>query len=763
MSFDGEDTMKVNKISVLLLSLLIAAGIYLLLTSIERVPAGEVKIVREITTDGISLAIKPRPLVNIGDRPKWFFKQPKLPFLGMGFLEETIIPGETADFTSSFAYYTLDELTGLDKDRETVSACLVEGSVAEITDWELFTSRLNPSQYNNEDNPYGKKYDSRLDILAEQIKYLVLAGEAGSIIPVADESEKTVVSPGRKIDYWYQELLSRRNFIVALHDRYGFKEPEEYIAFLQNENPWYWSLGIGQYEMLLNQADDLFEYMQSRYTQGLTVRGYSGRYLSDEDAILLLNMIGRTDRWELSMLETEQNIVEIRKQTEAFAVKTKTRTEELADLLAGGYIRDLAERRLNITEMQLEELNADFLLYIQEKVHPELVEAIRDEKLKLLVENLAGYKKKVIDTRELDDKQIQDVERAVEYLKTEYAEYLTSDNWESFSPTFMNELGMFFNAHPEITVPDDEVIETVYFRLFSYYLSGLTSGTEKPGKELSDFTLSLVPEFLARADIMNSGRSDTSEIVYAYLISNDYILTKNAGTLVSLEWSLKHNMEQQQRLKLQKEQILTPFFTEFIEKDQLAESRSLWEAAINDVLHGPDLSGYREYVLHQASSGETLQDIAELYGISGEEIIRHSRMTVVFESSNDQEFYNYLNSFRTEPDVYELTKHFPLKPSSQIAVELQLPYSRGWKEKRLAEQKQRERLIKNYIYPWIDENLPTAFDDYIEHSPHIEELEALYGIKLTGLKLRVEQRSIFSNPRIKQVDPDFLTLYNSRL
>ena len=69
--------------------------------------------------------------------------------------------------------------------------------------------------------------------------------------------------------------------------------------------------------------------------------------------------------------------------------------------------------------------------------------------------------------------------------------------------------------------------------------------------------------------------------------------------------------------------------------------------------------------------------------------------------------------------------------------------------------------MKAYIYPWIDEHLPAAFDDFIQHAPYIQYIEDLYGIRFSDLRLRVERRSLFSNPRIKQVDPDYYELYYS--
>ena len=109
-----------NKPGIIIIVLLAAAGIYLLSTSLERVPAGEVKVVMELGVDSSIITLQPRPLVNENGRARWFFKQPKIPFLGIGYLKESFRIDDGWDFSASFAYYTLDEITGDRGDSETV-------------------------------------------------------------------------------------------------------------------------------------------------------------------------------------------------------------------------------------------------------------------------------------------------------------------------------------------------------------------------------------------------------------------------------------------------------------------------------------------------------------------------------------------------------------------------------------------------------------------------------------------------------------------
>ncbi|MCK5197169.1 MAG: hypothetical protein KAR21_02400, partial [Spirochaetales bacterium] len=168
----------VSKISVFFYTLLILIFTWLIVSSIEIVPPGRVHIVRVLGLHGNNVALKAIPLVNENDRRKIFFKQPKIPFLKIGFIEASLSIEEVREIAASFAFYTTDKVTGVSDDREWVQAFTLEGRIEEITDWNKFVSNIDIQQINFEtgESPYTRKYNNRIDIIAEELKILASSG-----------------------------------------------------------------------------------------------------------------------------------------------------------------------------------------------------------------------------------------------------------------------------------------------------------------------------------------------------------------------------------------------------------------------------------------------------------------------------------------------------------------------------------------------------------------------------------------------------------
>ena len=269
---------------------------------------------------------------------------------------------------------------------------------------------MDPSRLNSDDNPFEVKYRDRSEIIAEQLKYLTWSSDPAGLYPGAAGGKASVMTPGQKIDYWYQELVSRRNFVVALVDRYGFTSAEEILAFIREETPWYWQLGVLEYESLLNRADELAEYLQSSFSENLSEEGYAGRYLQDEDYLLLINTVGRTDSWERSMLDTEKSIGELSEQWNLQYASLASESGRLSLSLYDAYRADLRRRGIEIADLQVNKLNTDYGTFIEEGVFNRLHQAVRKKKLDLALENLADYKEQVIEGLLLDEAETAEVE-----------------------------------------------------------------------------------------------------------------------------------------------------------------------------------------------------------------------------------------------------------------------------------------------------------------------------------------------------------------
>jgi len=287
--------------------------LYTIFSSLIYVKPGYVVIINEIKLGTDRVKLISRALINEGEKAKIFTKQPVIPGTGIGYIEEVYDSSKPYNFKTSFTLYTLDQLTGNNEDKNKVRAYTISGTIGEINDWEVFLNKLNVEEVNSNRSPYFRKYNSRVEILADQLKFLLRTSTPEQYYPYGAGTEESVMNLGQKINYLKQELVSRRNFLVSLKDRYNFPNEDYYRQYLISNTPWYWVLGIDRFENLINQSKKLREYEQSIYSEQISRRGNAEKYIANEDYLNLLNMMGKINYYEQNLVLNEQNLIDLQR------------------------------------------------------------------------------------------------------------------------------------------------------------------------------------------------------------------------------------------------------------------------------------------------------------------------------------------------------------------------------------------------------------------------------------------------------------------
>ncbi|MCP4176915.1 MAG: hypothetical protein GY756_04040, partial [bacterium] len=207
--------MKYKK-TVILLTILFAIFFYILFSGTVIVKPDTTVIVKEIAIHNDQIKLKSRPLTNNGEKSKFFFKQPAIPGTGIGYIDEIFNKSNPYTFKTSFAFYTLDQITTNNEDKNKVRAYTISGSIKEIKNWDSFLSKLDINDINSRRSPYSRMYDNRVELLAEQLKNLLRTNNPEQYYPYGAGTEESIQNIGQKINFLQKELISRRNFLVAL-------------------------------------------------------------------------------------------------------------------------------------------------------------------------------------------------------------------------------------------------------------------------------------------------------------------------------------------------------------------------------------------------------------------------------------------------------------------------------------------------------------------------------------------------------------------
>jgi hypothetical protein len=349
--------------------------VYTIITGSIIVAARTVAVVRELKIEGGSLVIRPRPLVNESNSSKLFGKQPLIPFLGIGFIEEEIDIDEVQAFETSFAFYTLDEKTGNSKDSEYAEAYVIEGKIKKVLDWDKFITLLdvNEANYETKISPFGRKYTRRKGLLAEKIRILVASGDGThqSTFITDTESGSKVINLNERINHIEEELFSRRNCIINLQDKFGFTKEEEVRHFLIHEAPWYVVLGTSRFESLVNQAKELSGYLQSAYAEDLKPANLARRYVKDEDYVELLNNVWLAYTYEKNSQSILKAQADIEKEKQAMRAGMDERTIRYTEIIAasfGEYLKKSGKAARTQSAVEMKESFAQIFLELSSTI-----------------------------------------------------------------------------------------------------------------------------------------------------------------------------------------------------------------------------------------------------------------------------------------------------------------------------------------------------------------------------------------------------------
>ena len=514
-----------------------------------------------------------RALVNKADKPERLWKWPRILGTSIGVKEEPI-KDETRIVSTKFAMYTADEVTGKEEDREYVQVYVIDVEIR-VKDWQKFFEEINLDEINRERRragPFSRLVKDRFEVVAYQIGNIIKGGKTTDTFGKTLRTKEgyPVMNLNDRVNYAYSQLISRRNFLIALLDHHHFKTPEEIKRYLKEEIPWYWFAGPDLFELLAQRYKGMQESVFSPWVEDMTPEAAQQRFIFGKESLELYREAYRAYQYEKFPAAREAALKEI---------ETHRRT------------------------------------YGEEEEAKKLVRW-QEEKLEL-----------------------------------------EKTRWERM-----------------------KVEELIPF--FRYYSS-------------SDTELAL--------DI----RRVTAE-----------------------------------------------------------ENETLWEAAIEEVLGGEDITELSSFIIHKVEKGDTLAKLVEKYNVDWKLVFNEYALGVVGESLEDdseKKLAQLLNQGMETGDrqpAYEFVKDVALKVGESIIIERTEKFTSEWFKEEEEYREKRERIVKKYIYRWIEKFAPKVVEEYVPISPWIDHLERTYGVKIGRIKLHIERDSMFT--KAGEPKDEYYDLYYSK-
>ena len=739
---------------------------YIIITSIEVVNPHTVKVVREIGVKGSNFVLISRPLVNNTDKSKRFLKQPIIPILRIGYIDRVIDLNEARNFSTSFALYTLDEKTGKFEDREYVDAYVIEGKIKKVVDWEKFISLLDVDQanLNRENNPFLRKLKNRESLLAEKIRKLVGSKNSeysyGTDISMEDEKATDIVS---KIGEVESELLSRRNFILYLKDKYNFGKEEEYWDFIEREAPWYYVLGVSRFEILANQAKELSEYIQSVYGEDVKLETAAMRYISDEEYLSLLNNVYRAYNYERSAVFINDSIKELDKEKEEIIDNIDKNLKKYVYAVIDMYLDNLKQERQHLWMIELEDLTTSFSSFLEKNIIENLLGSLQYDQIDKQLNIFLNEGKNTLLKNEISILEREKGKDLVKDIMIKLNKHTEIDIWSLNTDQILGIIGQHLQNQKDFPSYSEDFINYTYY----YFIEAIMREMLVQLKKNYDAVLSHKIMSEIYTDIREQVGSQYMDRDQLYNKIDSYLLEKKEVVKFALE--VINNIRQKETLIDQKnklvnvkDDILLPYFNYKKEKSDIAENRLLWNAAIREILYGEDLSKYRPYKIHFVKKGETLSKINNIYNTENPlNIFKANKDVLIFEKDEDQ--VNFEDILYRDDDklVFKLYKNMVLKQDLRLMIPEVEIYSFAWWKKQAEFQKKRDKVIKQYLYKHISDYLPGYFEKYVSETREIKYLEDEHGIEMSDLTLFVEKRCIYSNRKLKRVNPDYIHLFQN--
>lgn len=713
-----------------------------------------------------------KALVNKSDKSIRRWKWPRIPGTSIGVKEEPI-KDEVKTVTSRFALYTSEEVTGKEEDKEYAQAYVVDMEI-EVKDWQKFLTEIDLEKINEERKkagPFVTLVKDRFEVIAGFIEDVIKRGEATDRLgkPLRSKEGYPAMNLTTRINYAYSQLANRRNFLIALLDRYHLETGQEITEYLEEKIPWYWFAGPDTYEFLVQQYKEIQESIFSPYLENIAPEAAQQRLIFGEDRLELYQKAYQAYGYEKFLMERERNIEELEKRRSDYA------GEEEAEKVARSFKKFLEwqenELRFITDGEQLRTLYNSFL----EKLESNLTFILRESELEFVKEGIEEAKEKFAGAplEETGREKAKEIEKGVQHL-------IIKEQGKEFYQVSDEELSQFLSVYlveNNLQELPSSVLDYVLLLLREDYFTALSDEVEKARKFLD---IEIVKEYyLELKSKLETERIDPAQLsrtVIEYISGQQYLFSTFVG-LISLLWQeekIEWDRVQWERVK---EEELIPFFEYYSQANtELAlsfrgitseENRALWQAAIEEVLGGEDIASLRSFTSHKVEEGDTLAELAKEYDVDWPLVFNRRNRDFArrsLTSEDDKVRFDKLlaQAFETGDyrAVYELVKETPLKAGESIIINKVEEFTPQWFEEGEGYRKKREATVKKYIYRWIEEFAPRVIEEYLLVSPWLDYIERTYGVKIRQINLHIERDSMFT--RDGQPKDEYYDLYYSK-
>ncbi len=714
-----------------------------------------------------------RALVNKTDKPTRMWKWPRILGTSIGVTEEPI-KDEARAITSRFAMYTTDKVTGNAEDKEYVQAYVVDIEMR-VKDWQKFFQEIDLDEINKERReagPFVRLVKDRFEVVVYLIENIIRHGEAQDRFgePLRTEEGYPAMNLSTRINYAYSGLINRRNFLIALSDRYHFKTEEKIKKYLKEEIPWYWFAGPDTYEFLAQQYKDIQERILSPYSEDISPEASQRKFTFGEDRLKIYRQAYQAYGYEKSLIQREKNLEELERRQKIYSGKEKLQKA------CQGFKKFLkfkgSDLKFVASSEHLQNLYASFIMELESNT----IFALRQGEVESIKKAIDEARKKFDEDplKEVDRKRAEEIQKDVKDL----VEKKLSEELPYFSS---QELFQSFNdylAESNLQDISSPVKEYVWLLLREEYLAALSRKVEKALKFLD---IEIAQEFyLDLKTKLETEKIDFSQIsstVREYITGQQYLF-QDSLELIPLLWQEERLEWEKIQWEKVKEEELIPFFKYYSQADtELAldirrvtseENEALWEAAIEEVLGGEDIAELRPFLLHKIREGDTLAKLAKKYKVNWQLVSgRDSQKTVWQSLSSDEDKMKFdqllAQGIKTGDlqEAYEFAKNVPLKVDEIIVISRGKEFTPQWFEKQEEYRKKREAIVNKYIYGWVEKFAPRVIEEYVPVSPWIDHIERTYGVKIIKIKLHIEKDSMFTKDG--QPKEEYYDLYYSEI
>lgn len=711
-----------------------------------------------------------RALVNETDTFKRMWKWPRILGTSIGVTEESVKIKPRAT-SIRFAMYTTDKVTGNEEDKDFVQAYIVDVKI-KVKEWQKFFEEINLDEINKQRQkmgPFVALAKDRFEVIAYPIVNIVRNGEMTDRFgkPLKTEDGYPAMNLSSRMGYGESRLLSDRNIVICLIDAFGLKSAEEIKIYLKEREPWMWFAGVTILEQLADQHRQIRETIQSPLVKGLTWEGGQKRFVFGTHRLTLFaEAYQALYLYQNFLMETKAKLEEIDLQRKGFIeridkvdkslnLQAKVTVESYEDWVKmnGGALKFI---------QNTEQLFQNYQMFLDQMQHNITLVFMRTE-VEAIKRQLVEAEKIYTDVEEEDKFRAEEfVQGLIESLRGE----ANREIWQLDSQG-LNGVFNYYLAKSGLVLPE-KIKQYFGLMVTKAYAEALEEKVIEAEKFLRE--VQIAKEFYLDIKVKLQGQKvDMVQLMRNYF-SGKQELFQVSQYLLSFRWQEESLDWQKVQWERMVEEELIPFFKHYSESnDELAmgirrvtaeENETLWDAAIQEVLEGEDISGYSHFWIHQVKEGETLAQITEKYNVSWQSLFGSARQMVismVFRSLEEEkklvEFNQLVAQAMGTGDysrVYEFAKDVPLKPvqsksgSTILVNKVGKVYSKEWFELDETLRKEREKIIKRYLYNWLEKFAPKVVEEYIPVSPWIDYIERLYGVEIVDVKLRIKKDKMFT-------------------